>query len=333
LTDFAIQYAGEKIKANQIICMKKDKPFIKTMHPYMVNRIAKLPQLKTFVSRAQKILSKDFPNSFWNCKTLFEDLIKSDFVTNLINYELSCLVNDGLYTISDSSPTGFFLVHTDKFRLAISVFELTVDPDTTALAKLAMEDPLSRKDMLYSLTAHQMMGVRGNGSFQIEHYRQCNPYPIEILDKTRHLTPKEIIEINSSEIRCFKAHEDIIKIIEPSEISTVFFFMTNDLGSIRWEYDPETRKPTRAIATSMNSSRLQWAAECLSELECVDSVSAFEKLYKHPDHFVRWSAISNLIQLDLQKGISLLKKASVNDGHPHVRDAAQRSLKMLLDGN
>jgi len=309
--------------------MKNNDILYEGMHPYMANRIKSLPQLKKFVLNVERILNRDFPNSFWECKNLFEDLIKSNFATNLINYELSCLEKDGLYTISDSSPTGFFLVQTNKFRLAVSVFEVIVDPGTTALAKQAIEDPLYKDEMLYGLTSHQMIGVRGNGSFKVEYYYQKNPYPTEILEKNRILTQKEILEVNSSEIKCFKAHEDVIRILDPTEVCTVFYFMTRDLGSIRWEYSPKTLEPTRAVATSMNSSRLQWAAECLSELECLDSVSSFESLYNHPDHFVRWSAISNLIQIDFQKGVTLLKKASTYDCHPHIRNAAVKSLRGL----
>jgi len=76
---------------------------------------------------------------------------------------------------------------------------------------------------------------------------------------------------------------------------------------------------------------LQWAAESLAALGCKDAVPALERLYCHPDHFVRWSAISNLIQLDYNKGVSMLVHASSADDHPHLRTAARKSLEMLED--
>ena len=301
------------------------------MHPYTLERIKGIPELNSFISQVNEIISNDFPHSFWNCKNVFENLVKSDFVTDLINYELSCLVDESLYAVNDSFTNGFFIVQTDQFRLAVQAFGSSKDPDSRKLAKSAIDDRVSNKEMLYAASLHQMIGVHGSGSFEIERYKQDNPYPIEILDKNKYLTQRELIEVNSSEIRCFKAHEDVIRIIEPSEVCIVFYFMTRDLGSIRWAYDLDTLKPSRAIATSMNSSRLQWAADTLVELECINAVPALEHLYGHPDHFVRWSAISNLIQLDSQKGTLLLEKASLNDVHPHVRNAARKSLEMLRD--
>lgn len=303
-------------------------------HPYMSDRIRDLPQLDMFVSQVNETLRYDFPMSFWNCYDLFDELVQSEFVTNLINHELSCLVNDALYTISDSSQSGFFLVQTDQFSLGLAVLEnaSSNDQGASVLAKVALNDPDIGDKMLYGLTSHQMIGVHGNVCLELEWFIQENLYPIEIFDKSKTLTRQATAKVNSSKPRCFIAYEDVIRIIPPKAPCVVFYFMTTNIGNIRWEYDSKTLKPTRAIATSMNSSRLQWAAESLAVLGSEDSVPALEKLCTHPDHFVRWSAISNLIQLDFEKGVSLLKQASRSDDHPHIRNVAQKSLQILRSG-
>ena len=302
---------------------------LKEMHPYMSNRIRALPQLERFVSQVTEILSYDFPNSFWNCYDLFNELTGSDFVTNLINYELSNLVDDPLYTLSDFSPSGFFIVLDEQFSLGLAVLkDQGDDQGSSLLAKLALNEPDIANEVLYGLTSHQMIGLHGEGCLELEWYIQEDPYPIEILDKSKTLTRQKNKTVSSTSPGCFMAYEDVIRVIPPKLPCTVFYFTTTNLGNIRWEYDA-TLRPRRAIATSMNSSRLQWAAESLVELASTDSAPALEKLYTHPDHFVRWSALSNLIQLDYEKGIALLRQAAANDDHPHVKDAASRSIEML----
>ncbi len=296
----------------------------------MSNRIRALPQLDRFVSQVKETLSRDFPNSFWSCYDLFNELTESDFVTNLINYELSNLVDDALYTLSDFSPSGFFVVLDEQFSLGLAVLEdQGNDQGSSLLAKLALNEPDIANDVLYGLTSHHMIGLHGEGHLELEWYIQEDPYPVEILDKNKTLTRQKNKTVSATSPGCFLAYEDVIRVIPPKFPCTVFYFTTKNLGNIRWEYDATLLHPRRAIATSMNSSRLQWAAESLVELASENSAPSLEKLYTHPDHFVRWSALSNLIQLDYEKGIALLRQAAVSDHHPHVKDAASRSIEML----
>ena len=280
----------------------------------MSKRIESIPELDNFVFHINRILSDDYPNSFWNCKDLFETLVSSEFVTHLVNYELSRLVEEPLYTLRDATETNILLVDSDFFRLGLSILENT--------------NLVIKKQKLYSLTSHQMIGIHGNGKFDIEYFHQPSPYPIEVLDKNKPLTAKGHVEVSSQRATCFRAFEDVINIIPPQETCLAFSLVTNDLGSIRWEYDSDTLLPTRAIATDIVGSRIQYAANTLVELECEEAIPSLKSLCDHPDHFVRWSSISNLIQLDYEAGIAMINRA-LDDKHPHVRNAARQSLNML----
>jgi HEAT repeat protein len=48
----------------------------------------------------------------------------------------------------------------------------------------------------------------------------------------------------------------------------------------------------------------------------------------HEDHFLRWNAVRSVMALDPETGMRLLRSAA-DDCHPHVRDAARRSLAAL----
>ncbi|MFN0141369.1 MAG: HEAT repeat domain-containing protein [Pyrinomonadaceae bacterium] len=304
-------------------------PFNEEMHVYMSGRIRDLSDLGNFTTKTDDILRNDYPNSFWKCESLFKDLVNSNFVTDLINHELECMVADGLYTLSDFSTSGFYIVQTEKYSLGLAVLEDLAKSQESTLANIALNEPDASK-RLFGLTSHHMIGVHESGSgLEIECYIQRAPFPIEILEKDKILERQETVILAPNEVKTFSAYKDAIRIVPPKSPSVVLYFTSANVGNIRWEYDTSTLAPSKAIATNMNSSRLQWAAECLSVLGNSESAKALEKLYSHPDHFVRWSALSNLIQIDFESGVALLQSAVDSDDHPHVRKAANESLRML----
>ena len=74
--------------------------------------------------------------------------------------------------------------------------------------------------------------------------------------------------------------------------------------------------------------RIDYAMTLLSALEHTAAAPVMATLSDHPDHFVRWSAVRRVMELDPDLGTSLLYRA-LTDSHPHVQRAAQRSLERL----
>lgn len=303
------------------------------MNPTMARRIEKITKLKNFVTLVNQELSQNFPDSFWECKDYFQSLLNSDFVSELINYELECLQNNHSYAVSDANPGGFFIVKEKNFKLGIVLFEKNefVTPHDIA-NKVVLDNPEEEKEMLYGLTSHQMLGVYSGEEIEVQCYKQESPLPIDIFDQNRLISKLGKKTLIQGKINCFKAYEDAYKFILSKNPTILLFFLSENIGGLRWEYDPKHLKPTRLIATNMNSSRIEWAMETLVQMDSFNSVEKIENLYNHPDHFVRWATVSSLIQLDFEKGYQLLSKA-INDKHPHVRNAAQKSLLILMENN
>jgi HEAT repeat protein len=59
-----------------------------------------------------------------------------------------------------------------------------------------------------------------------------------------------------------------------------------------------------------------------------DTLDNLQQLSNHALHYLRWAAIQTLFTLDRAKGTQALLQA-LNDSHPHVRNAAQRSWNKL----
>ena len=54
-------------------------------------------------------------------------------------------------------------------------------------------------------------------------------------------------------------------------------------------------------------------------------LSALKKLMTHPEHYVRWAAVQGICSISREEGIECLRK-SLEDDHPHIRNAALKSL-------
>ncbi len=58
------------------------------------------------------------------------------------------------------------------------------------------------------------------------------------------------------------------------------------------------------------------------------AVPLISSLADHPSHAVRWAVVQALGRLDPQAALQHLRQA-VNDPHPHIRNAAQKTLARL----
>lgn len=80
----------------------------------------------------------------------------------------------------------------------------------------------------------------------------------------------------------------------------------------------------------IKTSRIQMFGKVLAHLGGSNALPALEELSRHSHHFVRWSSIRNAICIDPKFGLKLAQIA-MNDIHPHVRLAANETLK-CFDG-
>jgi len=97
---------------------------------------------------------------------------------------------------------------------------------------------------------------------------------------------------------------------------------------LRWVYDAATLLPVRAEAADLRAARIDYAMTLLSALGHTAAAPVIATLLDHPDHFVRWSAVRRVMELDPALGEPLVHRA-LTDPHPHVQRAAQRSLERL----
>jgi HEAT repeat protein len=118
----------------------------------------------------------------------------------------------------------------------------------------------------------------------------------------------------------------VARIAALDECSVIVGFTRMQATRLRWIYDSDTLLPARAEAGDLDAARLEYTFALLAALGHTEAAPTMAALYEHPDHFVRWSAIRRVIELDPAIGEALVHRA-LNDVHPHVRRAAQRTLE------
>ena len=95
------------------------------------------------------------------------------------------------------------------------------------------------------------------------------------------------------------------------------------------EYDSATGAYLGCSATGDTSSRIQMITTLLRKLGHADAFPVIAAFLDHPDFFVRWHVMKELLGLDVQAALPHLKRMAASDPHPDPRRAARLVLDRL----
>ncbi|MGX1929567.1 hypothetical protein [Flagellimonas sp. 2504JD4-2] len=124
---------------------------------------------------------------------------------------------------------------------------------------------------------------------------------------------------------------DILDLPEKASFTSLVVMKKKNINDFVWEYiiDKNSIIPNKLILTNRDSARLIVMSKILGNSGNTLFKSSLINLTKHRVHSVRWEAVKNLIKLDYDEGISVLKHMKCNDPHPEINEAAQTSLSFL----
>ena len=102
-----------------------------------------------------------------------------------------------------------------------------------------------------------------------------------------------------------------------------------DQAPLSVEYDSETGAYVGCTATGDSSSRIQMITTLLRKLDHQAAFPAVAAFLDHPDFFVRWHVMKELLGLDAAAALPHLKRMAASDPHPDPRRAARAVLDRL----
>ncbi len=248
----------------------------KALNALTQERSGVVPALREFVDVATAYLTESPDEGFWKCDTAFRNLVASDFLTKLVNYELSKFESSHLYVPLMSFSSQLVIVGFDLFQLNVGVVSTRSTQST---------------GRMQSLPSHCMLAVAAT-PLTIAEYVQPNPLPTDDFRRDSILVEKGLRVWAPAAVIHIRAAHDIVDFRpEPGATSLVVNFSSKRFVEYAWEYERDTLRPVRFAPGDANWSRIDYAVQIMAAMG----------LAEHPAHFVRWSAIvkHNVDLLDL----------------------------------
>jgi hypothetical protein len=105
--------------------------------------------------------------------------------------------------------------------------------------------------------------------------------------------------------------------------------ITLDQAPVTVEYDSATRTYVGCSANGDSASRIQMITTLLRKLDCDGAFPAIAALLDHPDFFVRWHVMKELLGIDAAAALPHLKRMAARDPHSDTRRVARSVLDRL----
>jgi hypothetical protein len=105
--------------------------------------------------------------------------------------------------------------------------------------------------------------------------------------------------------------------------------IAQDQAPLSVEYDSATLSYVGCSATGDSASRIQMLATLLRKLDCEGAFEPVAAFLDHPDFFVRWHLMKELLGIDAEAALPHLKRMAARDPHPEPRRAARAVLDRL----
>jgi hypothetical protein len=102
-----------------------------------------------------------------------------------------------------------------------------------------------------------------------------------------------------------------------------------DQAPLSVEYDTASHAFVGCSATGDGASRIQMIATLLRKLDCDAAFEALVPFLDHPDFFVRWHVMRELLGLDASAALPHLRRMAEADPHPDPRHTARLVLDRL----
>ena len=273
-------------------------------------RLAAIPALATFCERAEELLRADEPERLWSVEPFFRDLVASDVVEAFLLRELNAIASNHFYFLPGASDFHAPLAESSAYSLLIR----WLAPESVVSV------PVS------TLTEHLLLAAWGS-SVDVERFALEPPFRIDVFDRSRRLVPLGTTELEPGTVARFRSPAETFR-LRLQRPSVLIQLQSRPTVPLRWVFHPETLEPVRAAAVSLSSSRLQFTCHTLAALGSPTSIPALTTLTAHPEHYVRWAAIQSICSISQSDGIECLRRA-LDDDHPHVRNAARKTLAQV----
>jgi hypothetical protein len=278
--------------------------------PYLEIPSGGHPPVEQLACEIEHLYDERVPSTFWRCRRAFDDFAKSRAVTNIANEALRLMLKEPTEPPMRWGVGKFTLIQKRTYSLALGW-------------ALRGRGHRQETDMLSTHGGHAFVNLCSRVPIKVRYF-SMEGIDFEIFDPSLSLTysheemlnPGDTVEIDG---------EKVIADFEERPDVCLLTLLTRPLWPHIWSFDRDSLRPSTISAADKQMSELRVALQIFRRLGYVASEQVVRELMSHPVHDVRWEAIKTLVTLNPAAGATALRNA-VADSHPHVRNAATRSL-------
>ncbi len=182
-------------------------------------------------------------------------------------------------------------------------------------------------DFIRSNAAHMIVCAIGPEPLVVDYYAPSQPIDTDVFDASTFLQSPEREIFQPGELCLIDSATELADIVVEKP-TMAMWLIGHPRRSIQWLFSRHSRRSVQAIASKATDADTVNLVRALVALRSVASVPTLCALTTHANHLVRVEALQALTTLDPEGARASLQRA-VNDEHPFVRYASQKSIDSL----
>lgn len=260
-----------------------------------------------FVRDMQAQFAHGKPESFWHCEEYLRRFLETGGPAQKLNEDLTKLVADDLY-LGSWQPNAVVLCQGPGWTLSIALLD-------------------GPKRYIHALPFQAMYAPLGDTPLTGDRYELPPEYCNDIFDPSVRLKPAGPASATRHEILQLHSEQYAYDFHVPRP-QAILRLCTTPLRPLEWLFSKATLQAWQANDADLTFTQLRVAAGVLGKIAHQSSIDPLRRLTTHFHHAVRWAAIQNLGRLNRSEALVKIREA-VNDPHPHLRRAAQKTLEQI----
>ena len=262
--------------------------------------------LAHFAQEIQSRYTREKPETFWACEQPLQRLLAGGAIQQWLNDQLRALLQDPQH-LGDWSAREVTLHRGEGWTISVALFDAS-QRFIHALSFQAFYAPL-------------------NTGITADRYGLPTAFRNDVFDPSCRLEPAGTTSAIRGQLLRLETDRYAYDFHIPQPLA-VLRFTSSALRPLEWLFSRSSLLAWQANDAELSSTQLRVAAYVLGKIAHHTSVPPLKRLASHPHHAVRWAAIQNLGRLSRSEALTKIREA-VNDAHPHVRRAAQKTLDQL----
>jgi hypothetical protein len=245
---------------------------------------------------------------FWQIRGHFSDLLQGDLLTTWIERALAdaCGLRPN---VPPGDATQVVVCDHPSFRIAL-------------------QRAVGTRRYLRTGARRGFLSIAHGGNVECTRYRLPPDFNAAVFDPTTALVEDRALEVREREVFDLQTDRYVYDFHFTGPV-VLLTLLSRPLDSAEWLFRRDNLTAWEALDSSTDSTRLRNAAFVLGRMAYDSSLPALNKLTAHPHHQVRWAAVQAIGRISRTATIELLRKIELADPHPHLRDAASRTLRQF----